>query len=78
MAAWMGEGRGKGVRKPAEEEREREAEEAGKVEAAPGVIVGSLRRFTAASIGTTQGLSKPRRTAPIGKALRTLRESTML
>ena len=39
----------------------REAEEADKVEVAPGVTVASLRRFGAALIGPTQGLSKRRR-----------------
>ena len=44
----MSEGRGKGVRTPAEEKRS--AEEADKVEVAPGVTVASLRRFRAAVI----------------------------
>ena len=39
----------------------REAEEADKVEVAPGVIVASLRRFRTALIGPTQGLPKRRR-----------------
>ena len=38
-----------------------EAEEADKVEVAPGVTVASLRRFRAALIGPTQGLPKRRR-----------------
>ena len=42
-------------------EKKREAEEADKVEVAPGVTVASLRRFQAALIGPTQGLSKRRR-----------------
>ena len=41
--------------------RKREAEEADKVEVAPGVIAGSLRRFRAALIGLTQRLPKRRR-----------------
>ena len=44
----MGEGSGKGVRKSGEEEREREAEGANKVEAAPGLSLRSLERFRAA------------------------------
>ena len=42
-------------------QRKREAEEADKVEVAPGVTVASLRRFRAALIGPTQGLPKRRR-----------------
>ena len=42
-------------------QREREAEEADKVEVAPGVTVGSLRRFRAALIGPSQRLPKRRR-----------------
>ena len=38
-------------------QRRREAEEADKVEVAPGVTVASMRRFRAALIGPTQGLS---------------------
>ena len=41
-------------------QREREAEEADKVGVAPGVTVASLRRFRAALIGPTQGLTKRR------------------
>ena len=41
-------------------QRKREAEEADKVEVAPGVTVASLRRFRAALIGPTQGLPKRR------------------
>ena len=39
-------------------QRKREAEEADKVEVAPGGTVASLRRFRAALIGPTQGLPK--------------------
>ena len=39
----------------------REAEEADKVEVAPGVTVASLIRFRAMLIGPTQGLSNKRR-----------------
>ena len=54
-------------------QRKREAEEAGKVEVAPGVTVAGLRRFRAALIGPPQGLFKRRRLCmPIGK-LETLR-----
>ena len=42
-------------------QRKREAEEADKVEVAPGVTVASLRHFRAALIGPTQGLPKRRR-----------------
>ena len=42
-------------------QRKREAEEADKVEVAPGVTVASLRRFRAVLIGPTQGLPKRRR-----------------
>ena len=41
-------------------QRKREAEEADKVEVAPGVTVANLRRFRAALIGPTQGLPKRR------------------
>ena len=41
--------------------KKREAEEADKVEVAPGVTVASLRRFRTALIGPTQGLPKRRR-----------------
>ena len=40
------------------QQMKREAEEADKVEIAPGVTVVSLRRFRAALIGPTQGLPK--------------------
>ena len=49
----VGEGRGKDVRKPAEEGIREAAEEAHTVEGATGVTVGSLRRFRAAFIGPT-------------------------
>ena len=57
MAAWMKE------EEKASEHRQgkRGAEEADKVEVAPGVTVASLRRFRAALIGPTQGLPKRRR-----------------
>ena len=42
-------------------QRKREAEEADKIEVAPGVTVASLRRFRASLIGPTQGLPKGRR-----------------
>ena len=42
-------------------QKKREAEEADKVEVAPGVTVASLRRFRDALIGPTQGLTKRRR-----------------
>ena len=43
------------------QQKKREAEEAVKVEVAPGVTVASLRRFRAALIGPTQGLPKRHR-----------------
>ena len=42
-------------------QNKREAEEADKVEVAPGVTVASLKRFRAALIRPTQGLPKRRR-----------------
>ena len=56
MAAWVKE------EENASEhwQRKREAEEADKVEVAPGVTVASLRRFRAALITPTQGLPKRR------------------
>ena len=42
-------------------QKKREAEEADKVEVAPGVTVASLRRFRTALIGPTEGLPKRRR-----------------
>ena len=57
MAAWVKE-----EDKASEHrQRKREAEEADKVEVAPGVTVASLRRLRAALIGPTQGLPKRRR-----------------
>ena len=54
MAAWVKEeGNASKHRR-----RKREAEEADKVEVAPGVTGASLRRFRAALIGPTQGLPK--------------------
>ena len=55
MAAWVKE---ECDQSTAEKER---SEEADKVEVAPGVTVASLRRFRAALIGLTQGLTKRRR-----------------
>ena len=43
------------------QQRKREAKEAEKVEVAPGVTVGSLRRVKAELIGPTQGLPNWRR-----------------
>ena len=42
-------------------QKKREADEADKVEVAPGVTVASLRSFRAALTGPTQGLTKRRR-----------------
>ena len=42
-------------------QKKREAEEVDKVEIARGVTVASLRRFRAALMGPTQGLTKRRR-----------------
>ena len=42
-------------------QKKRDAEEADKVEVAPGVTVASLRRFRTALIGPTQGLPERRR-----------------
>ena len=50
MAAWVREEKMKG-----------EVEEADKIEAAPAVTVGSLRRFRAALIEPSQGLPKRHR-----------------
>ena len=47
----MGEGRGKGIRIPAEK---REVEETDKVEVAPGVTVANLRHFRIVLNGPTQ------------------------
>ena len=57
MAAWV-----KGEEKASKlRQRKREAEEADKVEVAPGVTFVSLRRFRAALIRPTQELPKRRR-----------------
>ena len=60
----MGEGRRKCVQT---QKKKREAEEADKVEVAPGVTVASLRRLRSPLIGPTQGLPKRRRTVPLEK-----------
>ena len=57
MAAWVKEEENASDQR----QKKREAEEADKVEVAPGVTVASLRRFRAALIGPTQGLPKRRR-----------------
>ena len=57
MAAWMKEEENASNQR----QKKREAEEADKVEVAPGVTVASLRRFRVALIGPTQGLPKRRR-----------------
>ena len=57
MAAWVK----KEENASKHRQRKREAEEADKVEGAPGVTVASLRRFRAALIGPTQGLPMRRR-----------------
>ena len=57
MTAW---GRGE-ENASNQRQKKREAEEADKVEVAPGVTVASLRRFPTALIGPTQGLPKRRR-----------------
>ena len=57
MAAWVKEEENASDQR----QKKREAEEADKVEVAPGVTVASLRRFRAALIGPTQGLTKLRR-----------------
>ena len=57
MAAWVKEEENASNQR----QNKREAEEADKVEVAPGVTVASLRRFRAALIGPTQGLTKQRR-----------------
>ena len=56
MAAWVKE-----EENASDQRQKREAEEAAKVEVAPGVTVASLRRFRAALIGSTQGLTERRR-----------------
>ena len=55
----VGEERGKCVQKSTE--KDREAEEADKVEIAPRVTIESLRSSRPALIGPTQGLPKRRR-----------------
>ena len=57
MAAWVKEEEHASKHR----QKKREAEEADKVEVAPGVTVASLRRFRAALIGPTQKLPKRRR-----------------
>ena len=57
MAAWVREEENASNQR----QKKREAEEADKVEVAPGVTVASLRRFQTALIGPTQGLPKRRR-----------------
>ena len=57
MAAWMKEEENSSNQR----QKKREAEKADRVEVAPGVTVASLRRFRAALIGPTQGLTKRRR-----------------
>ena len=57
MAAWVREE----ANASNERQKKRDAEEADKVEVAPGVTVASLRRFRTALIGPTQGLPKRRR-----------------
>ena len=57
MAAWVKEEENASSHR----QTKREAEEADKVEVAPGVTAASLRHFRAALIGPTQGLTKRRR-----------------
>ena len=57
MAAWVREEENASDQR----QKKRDAEEADKVEVAPGVTVASLRRFRTALIGPTQGLPKRRR-----------------
>ena len=52
MAAWVKEEE----KASNQRQRKREAEEADKVEVAPGVTVASFRRFRVALIGSTHGL----------------------
>ena len=58
MAAWVREEENASNQR---QKKKREAEEADKVEVAPGVTVVSLKRFRTALIGPTQGLPKRRR-----------------
>ena len=74
LAAWV-----RGEEKVSENRRRNsEAEGAGKVKVAPGVTVGSLRRFRAALIGPTQGTPESASAAPIGKPESPERENTVL
>ena len=57
MAAWVE----KEEKASEHRQRKREAEEADKVEVAPGVAVARLGLFRAAVIGPTQGLPQRRR-----------------
>ena len=57
MAAWVREEENASNQR----QKKRDAEEADKVEVAPGVTVANLRRFRTALIGPTQGLPKRRR-----------------
>ena len=57
MAAWVREEENASNQR----QKKRDAEEADKVEVAPGVTVASLRRFRTALIGPTQRLPKRRR-----------------
>ena len=57
MAAWVREEENTSNQR----QKKREAEEADKVEVAPGVTLASLRRFRTALIRPTQGLPKRRR-----------------
>ena len=57
MAAWVREEENASNQR----QKKRDAEEADKVEVAPGVTVASLRRFRTALIGPTQGLPERRR-----------------
>ena len=54
MAAWVREE----VKTSSNRQKKREAEEADKVEVAPGMTVASLRRLRVALIEPTQGLPK--------------------
>ena len=57
MAAWVREEENASNQR----QKKRDAEEADKVEVAPGATVTSLRRFRTALIGPTQGLPRRRR-----------------
>ena len=56
MAAWVREEENASNQR----QKKREAEEADKIEVAPGVTVASLRHFRTALIGPTQGFPKRR------------------